>query len=518
MPPPYLIGIDLGTSSTKTILIDSNGHLVSLATQEYAFDIPRPGWAEQDPEVWFQAAVNTLRQALASASSGNLGVHPAEVAGIGLTGLMHGPVTLDSSGRSIRPSIIWADQRSGEQVAQVHDSIGIQNLGRWTGNPLATGFMLATWLWLNQYEPDTVTQTAYLLLPKDYLRYRLTGEIGTEPSDASATSLYDPFHRQWSQDILDSLSCLSSSNLPLSHPERGWGEGLTPPLPPVFPSHQVAGSLLPEIARQTKLNPGTPVVYGGSDQTCQALGNGIISPGLVSCTIGTGGQLFAASSQPVYDPKLRLHLFCHVVPDTWHLLAATLTAGKSLRWLRDNIFPGSTYQALVDQAAQIPPGTEGLIFLPYLAGERTPHMDPDAAGVFSGLTLRHTQAHLVRAVLEGVVYSLRQGLEIMTSLGAPLDQLIASGGATNHPLWLQLQADIFQRPIYRTQTRETAAFGAALLAGVGTGVFTSFQEACERSVRWHEEVVHPNRDLEALYTSRYQAFLTLYPALKAYFR
>jgi xylulokinase len=494
MTPPHLLGIDLGTSSTKTTIIDSDGRLISIAAQEYAFDTPKPGWAEQNPEIWFQAAVNTMRLALR-----NSNISPEDITAIGLTGLMHGPVCLDSQGQPLGPSIIWADQRTSEQVRLVYNKIGVAQLGQWTGNPLATGFTLATWLWLREHEPDIYNRIAYLLLPKDYIRYRLTGEIGTEPSDASGTSIFNPMTGRWSTSLLEALG------LP------------TDPLPPCYPSHNIAGALLPRIAEQTGLRSGTPVVYGGSDQTCQAIGNGIIEPGTISCTIGTGGQIFAVTKRPVYDPDLRLHLFCHVVPDTWHMLAATLTAGKSLRWLRDNVFQGFGYRELVDQADQVAPGSEGLFFLPYLAGERTPHMDPEASGAFIGLSLRHNRADLVRAVLEGVVMSLRQGLEVMMDLGLPVDRIVASGGATNHPLWLQLQADIFNRPIYRTQTREAAAVGAGILAGVGTGVYQHIPEACQRTVRLDEVIIQPDPETVETYNQKFQTFTQLYPSIKTGF-
>jgi xylulokinase len=487
----YLLGIDIGTSSTKTTIIAPDGRLVSLASEEYTFMTPRPGWAELDPETWYLAAIHTIQKALQQSL-----IDPGEITGIGLTGLMHGPVFINKEGQSIRPSIIWADQRSGQQVKSLYDKISRETIAKWTGNPLATGFMLPTWLWIKENEVDTYNKTAYLLLPKDYIRYRLTGEIGCEPSDASATSLFNPFAGHWHSDLINALS--------LPHQV----------LPAISPSQEIAGTLLPEIAEITGLKNGTPVVYGGSDQTCQAIGNGITQPGFVSCTIGTGGQIFAVSNKPNYDPQLRLHTFCHVMPQTWHMLAATLTAGKSLRWLRDQVFIGSNYTELVDQALSVPSGAEGLLFLPYLAGERTPHMDPDAAAAFIGLTLRHTQSHMIRAVLEGVVFSLKQGFEIMIDLGVKVKKVIASGGATNHPLWLQLQADIFNQEIYRTQTKEAAAVGAALLAGVGAGVYNSVAHACQIAVHWEDEVIKPNLDNIDIYNQRYSVFSNLYDAIK----
>lgn len=492
MTPPYFLGIDLGTSSTKTTIVDSDGRLISIVAQEYTFETPKPGWAQQNPEVWFEASVTTVRRALESAE-----ISPSEIAAIGLTGLMHGPVCLDTKGEPIGPSIIWADQRTAETVKFVYKTIGKEKLIQWTGNPLATGFMLATILWLREHESGTYNRIAHLLLPKDYIRYRFTGEIGTEPSDASATSMFNPMLAGWSKEILNAFG------LPIDI------------MPDCHQSHEIAGYLIPEIAKHTGLLAGTPIVYGGSDQACQAIGNGIVEPGRISCTIGTGGQIFAATHSPVPDPEHRLHLFCHAIPNTWHLLAATLTAGKSLRWLRDKIFQRSDYHELVDQADQVLPGSEGLYFLPYLAGERTPHMDPDATGAFIGLNLRHNRANMVRAVLEGVVMSLRQGLEIMLGLGLPVDKIVASGGATNHKLWLQLQADIFNRPIYRTQTREASAVGAGILAGVGSGFYKSIPEATHRIIGWKNDVIQPNPENVEVYNHTYQTFTQLYPSIKS---
>jgi xylulokinase len=492
MSSALLMGVDLGTSSTKTVIIDASGRLLSVATQEYNFDTPRPGWAEQDPEVWLRAALVTMRQATAEAD-----IAPERITAIGLSGQMHGAVCLSESGQALRPAIIWADQRSGEQVARVYQELGQERLGEWTANPLAAGFMLATWLWLREHEPATAQTTAQLLLPKDYVRYRLTGELGSEPSDACSTLLFDTARRCWSTHLLDALTI---------------DAGL---LPPIHESADVAGGLRAEMAAASGLRAGTPVVFGGSDQSMQALGNGVVEPGVVLCTIGTGGQLFAPTTMPVYDRALRLHLFCHAMPDCWHLMAATLSAGLSLRWLRDNVFEHKSYQALAEMAAEAPPGCEGLFFLPYLAGERTPHMDPEARGAFIGLSLRTHRGYLVRAVMEGVVLALRQGFELMMELGVPAARVVASGGATGHPLWLQLQADILNRPIYQTGTEEAAAVGAALLAGVGVGIFPDAYAACRGIVRWRDEVVHPIPENASLYDAAYESYRQFYPALSA---
>ncbi len=492
--PTVLIGSDIGTSSAKTVAVDTAGRVLAVAAQEYAVDTPRPGWAEQSPELWMQAVVNTMRRAVTLA-----GVAPESVQAIGLSGQMHGTVCLGARGDALRPAIIWADQRAAAQVADVYRRIGRVQLAAWTANPLATGFMLATWLWLREHEPQTEQATAYFLLPKDYVRYRLTGEIGTELSDAASTLLFDTAGRRWSAPLLDAL---------------GLDAGR---LPPVHPSVAVAGGLCAEMAAVTGLLPGTPVIQGGSDQALQALGHGVIAPGVMSSTIGTGGQVFAPTAHPAADPDLRLHCFCHVLPDMWHFESAMLAAGLSLKWLRDTLLPEMTYQDLADAAQTVPPGAEGLFFLPYLAGERTPHMDPQARGGFVGLTLRHTRAALARAVMEGVVFGMRQGIDLMRALGVRAERIVASGGAAQHPLWLQLQADCFAVPIYRTATVEAAATGAALLAGVGVGLYADAAEAVRRAVRWLPDAVEPIPANVARYAALLPVFSQLYPALRPFF-
>ena len=490
MSSPTLIGIDIGTSSTKTVILSADGRVLAVAGQETAVETPHPGWAEQAPEGWVRAVVATLQRALDEA-----GVAPASVAGLSFSGQMHGTVCVGADGRPVRPAIIWADQRSGEQVHDLVARLGKARLAAWTGNPLGTGFMLASWLWLREHEPETARATRRLLLPKDYVRYQVTGEIGTEPSDASSTSMFNPALRGWSLPLLEELGPACDV------------------LPEVFDSTAVAGGLLSGIAAEVGLPAGTPVVFGGSDQAAQALGNGVVAPGIVSSTIGTGGQLLAPTRRCVVDPELRMHSFCHVRQDLWHVETAMLSAGLSLRWLRDQVLDGMAYGAMADAAASVPAGADGLLFQPYLAGERTPHMDPRARGSFIGLTRRHGRAHLVRAVMEGVVFGMRQGLDVMLALGVPVDEIVGSGGATRHPLWLQLQADIYNRPIRRTCTTEAAAVGAAMLAGIGTGVFGDMQDAISRVVRRHDEVVLPDSARVDAYARQYEIFRGLYPAL-----
>jgi xylulokinase len=410
---------------------------------------------------------------------------------------MHSLVCVDENGHPLRPAILWPDQRSREQVERVYRVVGRERLANLTGNPLVTGFQLASWLWLREQEPLIAHQTRWLLLPKDYLRYRMTGQVGSEPSDASSTSFFDPFHRTWSQPLLSELEI----DLEL--------------LPPLHASAEIAGGLLPEIAEAMGLLPGTPVAFGGSDQAAQALARGVIHPGLASCTIGTGGQWFTPLDLPSADPELRLHLFCHALPGVWHLEAAILSAGLSLQWLRDSILQGESFQSLADDASKVPAGSEGVLFAPYLAGERTPYMDAKVRAAFTGLALHHSRAHLTRAVMEGVVFAMRQGLDLMESLGGRASQVIASGGGVRHPLWLQLEADIFNRPIYQTETREAAACGAAMLAGLAIGGYASPEEAVQRVVRRSNVVIEPNLTSVEIYEHAYQSYLRLYPALKS---
>ncbi len=496
----YLIGLDIGTSSTKAVVVDRAGNLLAKAAREYGMDAPQAGWAEQDPAVWLAAAVNCVAEALRQS-----GVEPGEVRALGLTGQMHSLVAADASGEPLRPAIVWADQRSGAQVKHLTAQIGKAHLAEWTGNPLAAGFMLASWAWLRENEPRLAERTRLLLLPKDWVRLRLTGQSGSEPSDASSTLLFDPHIRQWSAPVLQAAGI-----------DPGW-------MPPVQPSAAEAGGLLPEIARAMGLKAGTPVVFGCSDVTAQALAQGVVEPGQVSVTVGTGGQLFAPLRRPLHDPELRVHLFCHALPDRWHHEAAVLSAGLALRWLRDQVWKGSRYGELADLAAGVEAGLDGLFFLPFLAGERTPYMDPGLRASFVGLGLRHGQAHLVRAAMEGVIFALRQGLDLLESLSpegarAADSPLIASGGSSAHPLWLQLQADIFNRPLQVDEAPEATARGAALLAGLGAGVYARVEDGLRRSSE--PRLVQPDPQRAGLYEAAYQDWLAwanlsvMYPSFR----
>lgn len=413
-------------------------------------------------------------------------IDPGDVAAVGLTGQMHSLVAVGADGEPVRPAIIWADQRSARQVRSLAAQVGHEKLAQWAGNPLAAGFMLASWAWMRENEPGNAEKTRQLMLPKDWARLQLTGVSAAEPSDASSTLLFDPHRREWSRPLMQAVNLREEQ------------------LPPVVESASTAGGLLPEMAARAGLKAGTPVVAGCSDVTAQALAMGVIEPGVASVTTGTGGQVFSPSREPRHDPELRAHLFCHALPGLWHHEAAILSAGLSLRWLRDSVWPGSDYAQLAGEAEGAQAAMDGLYFLPFLAGERTPYMDPGLQGAFIGLGLRHGRAQMARAVMEGVVFALRQCLDLMADLGAPVEQLVASGGATRHPLWLQLQADTFNRPLLVYEAPEATARGAALLAGIGAGVYSGADEALRRAGSAPVKVVSPSPKRARLLERAYQ--------------
>ncbi len=499
----YLLGIDVGTTGSKSLLINEMGQVTASATVEYPMYTPHPQWAEQDPEDWWQATVESIGRVLAES-----GANPDQVVGVGLTGQMHGLVLLDKDGAVLRPCILWNDQRTGSQCAWITDKVGPKRVLQLTGNPVLPGFTAPKIIWVREHEPEVYEKAVKVLLPKDYIRYRLTGEFATEVSDASGTSLFDVGRRRWAREMLEAL------DIPAE-----W-------LPECYESPVVSGHISKTGAEVTGLKAGTPVVGGGGDQAAQAVGSGIIETGLVSVTVGTSGVVFASTDEFVVEPEGRLHAFCHAVPNKWHLMGVMLSAGGSLRWYRDtlgrmekeiaNLVGRDPYELLTAEAAQAPVGSEGLIFLPYLTGERTPYPDPNARGVFMGLTLRHDKAHLGRAVLEGVSYGLRDSLELMKDLGLEIRQVRASGGGARSDLWRQILADVFDTELVVINVTEGAAYGAALLAGVGAGVYEDVAEACQQAI----EVVQrtePVRESAALYGEFYPVYRALYGALKPSF-
>ncbi len=496
----YLIGIDIGTTGAKTLLIDAEGRVRESATVEYPMSTPRPQWAEQDPEDWWRATVQGIQEVLARSS-----VAPGELAGLGLTGQMHGMVMLDATGRVLRPCIMWNDQRTGAQCEWIMHTIGRERFLELTLNPALPGFTAPKVIWTRDNEPEIYARAAKILLPKDYIRYRLTGVYATEVSDASGTALFDVTRRTWSRPVLDALSIPAE-----------W-------MPECLESPVVSGRITAQVADLTGLPAGLPVVGGGGDQAAGGVGNGVVETGLVSVTLGTSGVLFAYTDAPRRDPQGRLHTFCHAVPGRWHVMGVTLAAGGSFRWFRDSLGQMETqvarlsgvdpYQVLTAEAAEAPVGSEGLLYLPYLSGERAPYPDPNARGVFMGLTLRHDKRHMVRAVLEGVAYSLRDSLELFREMGVPIGQVRASGGGARSPMWRQILADVFGTELVTINMTEGAPFGAALLAGVGTGLYASVPEACAATIRV-ESRIEPIAANQVRYDQYYAVYRSLYPALK----
>jgi xylulokinase len=490
----YIVGIDVSTTATKALLISADGQVVVVASSEYAYETPRPLWTEQHPELWWRATVASLRQVLAQT-----GVDPAEIRGIGLTGQMHGLVLLDAAGEVLRPAILWNDQRTGAQCDEIRERLGKGRLIQITGNDALTGFTAPKILWVRENEPEVYARAAHILLPKDYVRYRLTGEFATDKAGGSGTILFDIATRDWSQDVLEALEI-----------PKGW-------LPKTFEGPQSTGTLSAEAARATGLKAGTPVFGGGGDQAAGAVGTGAVVEGVVSVSLGTSGVVFAAAERPIVEPEGRLHAFCHAVPGKWHLMGVMLSAGGSLRWYRDTLAPGMDFQVLLAPATEVAPGSEGLLFLPCLTGERTPHPDPLARAAFVGLTVRHTQPHMTRAVLEGVAFGLRESFELMRAAGlADIQQVRITGGGAASQLWRQILADVLQTQLVTVNTTEGAAYGAALLAATGVGIFPDVESACAATIRITSSTA-PGPASE-MYQQFYPVYRGLYPALQRTFQ
>jgi xylulokinase len=490
----FFLGIDTSTTATKALLMDAQGVPVAVAAHEYPYATPRPLWSEQDPALWWTATCASIRAVLAQAS-----IAPEAVAAVGLTGQMHGLVLLDKAGQVLRPAILWNDQRTGAQCDAIRARLGRQRLIQITGNDALTGFTAPKVLWVSEHEPEVYARARHLLLPKDYVRYQLTGALGMDVADGAGTLLVDLRARNWSDEVLAALG------LP-----REW-------LPPLFEGPEVTGTLSAEAAEATGLRVGTPVVAGGGDQAAGAVGVGAVIEGIVALALGTSGVVFAATHKPVVEPEGRLHAFCHAVPGRWHLMGVMLSAAGSLRWHRDTFAPGVTFDDLLAPAAGLSAGAEGLLFLPYLTGERTPYPDPLARGAFVGLTVRHDLAHLTRAVLEGVAFGLRDSFELMAAAGLPpVAQVRVSGGGARSALWRQILADVLHVALVTVNTTEGAAFGAALLAGVGGGAWESVDAACAAVIRVTGQV-SPNAEAAERYQAIYGHYRALYPALSPSF-
>lgn len=489
------MGIDVGTGGTRALLVDERGKIRGSFTAPHEdMRMERPLWAEQRPENWWDATIDAVRGAIAEAHMSG-----RDVRGIGLSGQMHGLVILDKDNQVIRPSLIWCDQRSQAQVDAINRTVGAANVLNSIANPVLTGFTLPKLLWVRDNEPERFARVRKMLLPKDYVRFRLTGDFATEVSDASGTALFDVVRREWSANMIDRLG-IDRSILPECHE-----------------SVDVSSEISASAASLTGLKPGTPVVGGGGDQAASAIGNGIVEPGVVSCTLGTSGVVFAHMEQVAYDPSGRVHTFCHAVPGKWHVMGVTQGAGLSLQWFRNQFARSADYDALMAEASQAPAGAQGLYWLPYLMGERTPHLDATARGGWIGLTAKHTRADMIRALIEGVSYSQKDCLDIIEQLGVTVNSVRVSGGGARSPFWRQVLADVLDKPVVTLETQEGSAYGAALLAMVGTGAFASVASACRALIR-ETKLVAPRVDESAFYRDGHGIYRALYPALKPVFQ
>jgi len=484
-----VLGLDVSTTATKAVLMDEGGEVRAVGASEYPYETPRALWSEQDPALWWDATQAAIGAALEGAR-----VDGDAVVAVGLTGQMHGLVALDAEDRVLRPAILWNDQRTGAECDRIRELVGRERLIAITGNDALPGFTAPKILWVRDHEPEVWTRIAHVLLPKDLVRLRLTGERAVDRADGAGTILFDLAARDWSAEILDALGI-----------DPGW-------LPTTFEGPAVTGSITEDAAELTGLRAGTPVVAGGGDQAAAAVGVGSVEPGVSSLSLGTSGVVFTTTEDPTVEPQGRLHAFCHSVPERWHLMGVMLSAAGSLRWYRDALAPGVGFDDLVGEAAAVPAGCGGLLFLPYLTGERTPHPDPLARAAFVGLTVSHTRAELTRAVLEGVAFGLRDSLELLRGIGVePPGEIRATGGGIRSALWRQILADVLGAAIVTTSTAEGAAQGAATLAAVGAGWFESVQDACRALVRVGDPT-QPSPDAGA-YVEAYARYRELYPAL-----
>jgi xylulokinase len=487
----WFLGMDIGTGGTRAVLVNEEGRVVGSAESEHAaFRTPHPGWAEQDPEDWWRAAQEAIRGAIANAPT------PAEpIAAVGLTGQMHGAVMLDKSGKVLRPALIWCDTRTQPQCDWLTKEIGYERLIELTCNPALPNFTLTKILWVKEHEPEVFAQIAQIMCPKDYVRFRLTGTYAIDVQEASGTLLLDVTHRRWSSEVA------RVAGIPES-----W-------LPQVFESPEVCANISAEASGLTGLVAGTPVVAGAGDQGAGAVGMGILLPGSVSATIGTSGVVFAATDAPTKDPKGRLHTFCHAVPGRWHVMGVTQSAGLSFRYLKETFAADKSYNDLTAAAEKIPAGSEGLLWAPYLLGERTPHLDPEVRAAFAGITTTHTLAHYTRAVLEGVAYSLQDTFTLFAELGIPVKGVRLGGGGAKGPLWRRIQAGIYNHTVDVLEAEEGGAFGSALLAGVGAGKWKTTDEACAAAIHVAEQI-QPVPAEAAAYKAAYSEWRKLYPALR----
>ena len=500
----YVLGVDLGTSGTKTVLFDKQGRAIASASREYPLDQPRNGWAEQDPECWWQAARETIRQVI-----GESGVAPAQIRGLGISGQMHGLVLLDENGQVLRKAILWCDGRTQQECDEITRIVGRERLIRITANPALTGFTAGKVLWVRRHEPEIWKQVRHILLPKDYVRFRLTGEYGSEMSDASGTNLLDVPRRCWSGAMLDALDLDATL------------------LPPLMESSDAAGTVTSRAAEETGLQPGTVVAAGAGDNAAAAVGTGVVTAGKAFATIGTSGVVFAHADQVQIDPKGRVHTFCAAVPGAYTVMSCTLAAGLSLKWFRDQFCQAECqtaaqmgedpYTLMSQEAAQSPIGANRLVYLPYLMGERSPLLDADARGAFIGLSGIHARRDLLRAVMEGVIYSMRQNLEVLRGMGIAPAEMRACGGGARSPFWRQMMADVFALPVRTVKNTEGPALGAAILGGVAAGLYADIPSACAALIRENASQL-PDVQRHVDYEKYYDLYVSLYPALKDAYR
>jgi xylulokinase len=490
-----LLGLDVSTTGAKALLINTSGRVISSATSALNLSTPHPLWSEQDPEDWWEGIKLSIKQALNQA-----GVKGDDIVAIGMTGQMHGLVILDEKGNVLRPAILWNDQRTGEQCDEMRAILGKEHLIQISGNDALTGFTAPKILWVKENEPEVYKRVKHILLPKDFVRYKLTGEFAVDRAGGSGTILFDLAKRTWSDEIIKALEI----------PEA-W-------LPPTFEGPEITGTINKHAADETSLSIGTPVVGGGGDQAAQAVGVGAVQPGIIALTLGTSGVVFATTESPFVEPEGRLHAFCHAVPERWHFMGVMLSAAGSLQWYRDTLAPDTSFDDLVVEASNVSAGSEGLLFLPYLTGERTPHPDPEARGAWIGLTVRHTRAHLTRAVLEGVAFGIKDCFTLIQSAGlGEITQVRISGGGAKSQLWQQIMADVLDSELVTVNTTEGAAYGTALLAGVGVGVYDSVQEACEATIKITGKTIPADRTSK-VYKDYYVRYQALYPALEKEFQ
>lgn len=485
-----VLGIDVGTSGIKAMLMDTEKGVMAIQAKEYGVDIPQKGYAEQNPQMWWSSLVDIL----SALKEKHKNIYE-EIVAVGYSGQMHGLVLVGENGNPVRPAIVWLDQRTGKQLEYIESVMTGEEMGNVFCNRVSSGFAFPSLLWVEEQEPEIFAKVKSILCPKDYLRLKMTGEIGAEVVDASSTGIFSTAKRDWAWEIIEKF-------------------GLPKEIfPSVFESEDIAGEVSSFCAKETGLPVGIPVIFGTGDQPAQSIGNGVISDGKIISNIGTGGQISAFIQSPLYDPHLRTNTFCHAIRDAYTIFGAALCSGMSLNWAKNKVLQIDNYETVNEMAASVQQGAEGLIYLPYLSGERTPHMNPNAKGVFFGMTLGHEQGHFLRAVMEGVTYSLKDSLEIIKELGVDAPVIIASGGGSASDQWLQIQADIFEKPVTASRVKEQACLGSCILTANAIGALSSLEEGCERFVLLDDRVFYPDRRHVDIYKEGYVKYKELYKRL-----